>query len=701
MSAVKNIDKITALYERLSKDDDLQGESNSISNQKEFLSNYAREHGYINLKHYTDDGHSGRNFNRPAIKELIKDVEDGKVGTVIVKDMSRFGRNYLQVGFYTEILFAKKQVRFIAVTNNVDSDSENPNQNDFAPFLNIMNEWYAKDTSNKIKAVFLSRMNDGKRCSGSIPYGYNRLPNDKQTLVVDPVASKVVKEIFELAAEGKGRMDIARILTAKKVLIPSAYTLKHHPEQCNRKSMPDNCNWSNSTVTYILNRQEYLGHTVLRKSVATNFKTGERRNATDDERLIFKNTHEPIISQELWDKAHKRLIRRPKKHRENQKQSIFSGFLFCADCGSRMSSQSMYYKNGEQYFAYRCSHYGSIKTPCTSHYIRESVVNQLVIHTVKRILRRVIEDEKAFCEELKQRWQKENQSKPKRRQSELNSAQKRLDELDTLITGLYENYISGILPERQYKALMLKYSVEQAELEEKVGELKKEIKDNKETTLQTDKFIRIIKKYKEPTELTAEMLESLIDKIVVHEKTGEKSDRQQEIDIYFNFIGKFDLAYSEEELAEQKQIAEQEAKAKAERKAELRNLSSIRYREKKRAERLAENDGHIFAKRNCAYCGNEFYPNSSKHKYCCAECKDKAKAERIAKKRYEEKGNHRFKQKKCMRCGTPFWPSNGQERLCSPECKAQNRREKQLAYYHSHKKLKNQETEDLQNEISI
>ena len=196
MSAVKNLDKITALYERLSKDDDLQGESNSISNQKEFLSNYAREHGYINLKHYTDDGFSGRNFNRPAIKELLKDVEDGKVGTVIVKDMSRFGRNYLQVGFYTEILFSKKQVRFLAVTNNVDSDSENPNQNDFAPFLNIMNEWYAKDTSNKIKAVFLNRMQDGKRCSGSIPYGYNRPPNDKQTLIVDPVASKIVREIF-------------------------------------------------------------------------------------------------------------------------------------------------------------------------------------------------------------------------------------------------------------------------------------------------------------------------------------------------------------------------------------------------------------------------------------------------------------------------------------------------------------------------
>ncbi len=685
MSAVANIDKITALYERLSKDDELQGESNSISNQKEFLSNYARENGYINIKHYTDDGFSGRNFNRPAIKELIKDVEDGKVGTVIVKDMSRFGRNYLQVGFYTEILFAKKKVRFIAVTNNVDSDSENPNQNDFAPFLNIMNEWYAKDTSNKIKAVFLNRMNDGKRCSGSIPYGYNRLPNDKQTLVVDTIASKTVKEIFELAAKGKNPAEIARILTDKKVLIPAAYTLRYHPEQCNHKTTQDNCNWSNNTVRHILNGQEYLGHTVLRKTVATNFKTGERRNTTDDERLIFENTHEPIISQELWDKAHKFLIRRPRKPKQNEKQSIFSGFLFCADCGSRMSVQSYYHKNGEQYFSYRCSHYGGRLNPCTNHHIRESVVNQLVIHSIKRILRRIIQDEKGFCEELKQKWQEKNKNKPILAQNEIISVQQRLNELDALITGLYENYITNILPERQYKALMIKYSSEQSELETKVNELQKIIESNESTPIQTDKFIRAIKKYKEPLELTADMLNDLIDKIVIHEKTGDRSCRQQQIDIYFNFIGKFDMAYTEEELAEEKRIAEQQEKEKAEKRAERRKLTSIRYREKKRADRLAENDGHIFSKRNCAYCGKEFYPNSTKHKFCCTECKDKAKSERIAKKRYEEKGNHTFKQKKCMMCGKDFWPSNGRERLCSQECKDKNRREKQLAYYYKHK----------------
>lgn len=226
--------KFTALYERLSRDDEQAGESNSIQNQKKYLEEYARQHGLRNIRHFYDDGYSGTNFNRPGFAALLEEVEAGRVETLVVKDLSRFGRNYLQVGYYTEILFPKKGVRFIAINNNVDSAT--PQDNDFTPFLNIMNEWYAKDTSNKIKSIFLSRMSDGKRCSGSIPYGYNRLPEDKQTLVVDPVASQVVKHIFELAAEGLTPPAIARQLTEEKVLIPSAYTLQYHPEQCNRKA---------------------------------------------------------------------------------------------------------------------------------------------------------------------------------------------------------------------------------------------------------------------------------------------------------------------------------------------------------------------------------------------------------------------------------------------------------------------------------
>lgn len=286
--------RITALYERLSRDDDLTGESNSITNQKKYLEDYARRNGFENIRHFTDDGFSGVNFNRPGFQSLIKEVEAGNVETLIVKDMSRLGRNYLQVGFYTEVLFPQKNVRFLAINNSIDSN--NASDNDFAPFLNIMNEWYAKDTSNKIKAIFDARMKDGKRCSGSIPYGYNRLPSDKQTLVVDPVASEVVKRIFTLANDGKSTRAIAEILTEEKVLTPAAYAKEYHPEQYNGNKFTNPYLWAMSTIRNILDRQEYLGHTVLRKSVSTNFKLHKRKSTDEEEQYVFPNTHEPIIA---------------------------------------------------------------------------------------------------------------------------------------------------------------------------------------------------------------------------------------------------------------------------------------------------------------------------------------------------------------------------------------------------------------------
>ena len=298
--------KITALYERLSRDDDLNGESNSITNQKKYLEDYARRNGFENIRHFTDDGFSGVNFNRPGFQSLIKEVEAGNVGTLIVKDMSRLGRNYLQVGFYTEILFPQKDVRFLAINNSIDSN--NASDNDFAPFLNIMNEFYAKDTSNKIKAVFDARMKDGKRCSGSIPYGYNRLPSDKQTLVVDPVASEVVKRIFLLANEGKSPRAIAEILTEEKVLIPAAYAKEYHPEQYNGIKFADPYIWGISAIRTILSRQEYLGHTVLRKSVSTNFKLHKRKTTDEDLHYVvdidikgfFDNVSHGKLLKQLW-----------------------------------------------------------------------------------------------------------------------------------------------------------------------------------------------------------------------------------------------------------------------------------------------------------------------------------------------------------------------------------------------------------------
>ncbi len=285
--------RITALYERLSRDDEMQGESNSITNQNKYLEDYAVQHGFGNIQHFSDDGYSGTNFNRPAFNSLLTEIEAGRVGTVIVKNMSRFGRNYLQVGFYTEMMFPKKNVRFIAVNDGVDS--ANPADNDFTPFLNIMNEWYAKDTSKKIKAVFKAKMRDGKRVSGAVPYGYYRKPEDKQTLYVDEASASVVRRIFQLACDGMGATAIADTLSEDKILIPSAYARQNHPEDCQCTNYHAPYTWNATTVGYILNRREYLGHTVLGKTTRDNFKTKRKRIANEDELLVFYNTHEAII----------------------------------------------------------------------------------------------------------------------------------------------------------------------------------------------------------------------------------------------------------------------------------------------------------------------------------------------------------------------------------------------------------------------
>lgn len=444
--------KITALYERLSRDDDLSGESNSITNQKKYLEDYAQKNGYTNIRHFTDDGYSGVNFNRPGFQAMISEIEAGNVETLIVKDMSRLGRNYLQVGFYTEILFPQKKVHFLAINNSIDSNKAS--DNDFAPFLNIMNEWYAKDTSNKIRSVFDARMKDGKRCSGSIPYGYNRVPSDKQALVVDPVAAEVVKLIFLLANEGKSTRAIAEKLTEEKVLIPSAYAKEYHPEQYNGQKYSNPNLWGMSTVRGILERQEYLGHTVLRKTVGTNFKLHKRKSTAQDEQYVFQNTHEPIIAQELWDSVHRRRKRVQRASAWGSHTNRLSGYLYCADCGRRLTLQTHYSKrNGSVQYSYRCGGYASRVNSCTAHSISADNVEALVLSSVKRFSRFVLQDENAFAAELQSLWIERLKTEPKNQQSELQRCQKRYDELSNLVRGLYENLMSGLLSERQYRQL--------------------------------------------------------------------------------------------------------------------------------------------------------------------------------------------------------------------------------------------------------
>ena len=676
-------DKITALYCRLSQEDTNEGESNSIQNQRTILLQYAKENHFPNSTFFVDDGFSGVNFNRPGFQALIKEVEAGNVATIIVKDMSRLGRNYLQVGFYTEVLFPQKDVRFLAINNSIDSD--NASDNDFAPFLNIMNEWYAKDTSNKIKAVFDARMKDGKRCSGSIPYGYNRLPTDKQTLVIDPVASEVVKHIFLLANEGKSPREIAEILTEEKVMIPAAHAKEYHPEQYNGIKFSDPYIWGVSCVRRILSRQEYLGHTVLRKSVSTNFKLHKRKTTDEDEQYVFYNTHEPIISQELWDSVQKRKKRVKRAAARGTHTNRLSGYLYCADCGRRLTLQTHYSKRDRSLqYSYRCGGYASRVNSCTSHSISVDNVEALILSTVKRFSRFVLNDEEAFAKELQALWNEKQADKPKQDKSELHRFEKRYDELTALIRGLYENLVSGLLPERQYKQLMKQYDEEQAELETKIEEMKKSLAEEKVNTVDIKHFISLIRKCKEPTEISDLMFHELIDKIVVYEAEGVGKARTQKVDIYFNCVGQVDIAYTEEELAEIKEQEEQEEKKRLEKQRQREKA----YREKRKAKKLAENGGEIVKTRVCPHCGKEFTPTSNRQIFCTKECCNQARQDKVKADREAEKGDHYYRQRKCEVCGKLYWPTHSQQKFCSDECTKVNHNKKSLEFYHKKQKEK-------------
>lgn len=542
------LNKITALYERLSRDDEVQGESNSITNQKEYLEDFARKNGFHNLRHFTDDGVSGTTFERDGFKAMIAEVEAGNVETVIVKDMSRFGRNYLKVGFYTEMLFPEKDVRFIAINNGVDSLTQS--ENDFTPFLNIMNEWYAKDTSKKIRTMFRAKMQEGKRVSPSVPYGYLRDPNNKQHLIVDEEAAKVVRRIYQMVIEGHGKTEIARILSSEKVLIPSAYAAEHCPENNHSHGWTNPYQWSCTAVSYILEKQEYMGHTVLGKTVLDNFKTKKRRKAKPDELMIFPNTHEAIVNEETWHNAQrlKRTVRREVKN--GTYKNRLTGLLYCADCGEKLSYRSpcaQHRKNGKTYDSdncFGCSSYRQLRTSCTMHYIKVSVVEELIkkaIHTVSSF---AIENEAEFIRrlELMADFQQEVQAKDNKRT--LAEAQKRVKELDELIKKLYEGNATGKIPDKHFERLFAEYDSEQSRLEERISELQANLEDYTKSRVRTDKFMELVRKYQGCDEITTPMLNEFIEKIVVHEAdtSGGRLNRRQKVDIYFNFVGQIDLS---------------------------------------------------------------------------------------------------------------------------------------------------------------
>lgn len=587
MSKQLNSIKITALYERLSRDDELQGESNSITNQKHFLEDYARKNGFVNIRHFTDDGVSGTTFDREGFQSMIAEVEAGNVAVIIVKDMSRFGRDYLKVGFYTEVMFKEKGVRFIAINNGIDSS--NQQDSDFTPFLNIMNEWYARDSSRKIQAIFKARMQEGKRVSPSVPYGYRRDPDDKQHLIIDPEPAAVVRRIFKLVLEGNGVNRIADILYADKILIPSAYAEKYYPENQHSKSFHDPIRWTNQTIIHILEKREYMGHTVLGKTISESYKTKKRRKATEDELMIFENTHEAIIDEETWNNV-QRLIetkRRPKKN--GAPPCRLSGLLYCADCGSKLSHR---YNSRNKYDAdnsYGCSSYRQYTRNCTMHYIRVSVVEKLILETIREVSAYALSNEKEFVKKVREASDVQQEATMKEYRRRLGKAKRRHEELDDLVKKLYESFATGKIPEKHFDRLLSGYDNEQTTLEAEMQELQTGLDRYGADSVRADRFLELVKRYTDFSELTTPMLNEFIEKVVVHEADKSTGDRVQKVDIYLNFIGAFTVPKMEDALTAEQEAREQRKLQARNREREQNRLRMQRYRARQKELAAAAN----------------------------------------------------------------------------------------------------------------
>ena len=522
----------TALYCRLSCDDDLQGDSNSIRNQKMLLKQYADEHKLRNVRFYVDDGYSGSNFDRPDFQRMIRDIDEGKVSTVIVKDMSRFGRDHILVGYYTKYYFAEADVRFIAVYDQVDSET-NPDD-DITPFKNILNEMYAKDCSKKIKAVMKAKGNAGKHLATHPPLGYKKDPNDKEKWVIDERGAKTVREIFSLCMNGYGPTQIARILTERKIDTPVVYFHKHGlPTPA--KLREDSEIWDQKSVARILENVEYTGCTVNFKTYKKSYKSKKRIKLPQEDWLIFENTQEVIIDRQTYDTVQKirQCKRRPTPMGE---MNALSGMLYCADCGKRMYLCRCTTMKQAEYF--NCSTYRKKKKNlCTSHQITVKAVETLLLDDLKRTLRFAQSQKEEFLRMLEENSEVKTKQEIKENLRELSAAEERIKALDKIIQSLYEDKVAGILSEERYLKLSDTYETEQADLTEKAQMLKAEIEKDKKEKDEILDFLCLVEKYSSIEELTPEIIRSFVDRIIVHEKRKENGHYRQEIEIVYNFIG--------------------------------------------------------------------------------------------------------------------------------------------------------------------
>ena len=556
-------ERITALYERLSRDDDQQGESNSISNQKSYLEDTATRNGHTNLRHFTDDGVSGSRFDRPGFMAMLEEVEAGNVDCIYVKDMSRVGRDYLKVGQVMELL-RQKGVRLIAVNDGVDSFR---GEDDFTPFRNIMNEYYLRDTSRKIKSVFQAKGKSGKHVTGTVIYGY--LWNEtRDKWIVDPEAAEIVKRIFAMTIDGYGPYQIAKKLSEDRILIPSAYLAQHNEGVNKNKTFKDVYGWGSSSVVEILKKREYLGHTVNFKT-RKHFKDKKSHYVDESEWTIFENTHEAIIDQQTFDLVQKirgNVRRYPDGWGE---VAPLTGLMYCADCGGKMYVHRT--NNGKRISQYTCSRY--TKIPCgtlckTQHRINEDVVLSLVSDMLKAIAEYAKLDHTEFVRVVQEAQSSQQTAEVKKQRTRLAAARQRVSELEVLLCKIYEDNILGKLSDSRYATLDAQYEKEQSELTAEISMLEKAVNGYEKHEKDADRFISLIDKYESFDNLTIAMLNEFIEKILVHERDRKGSrETTQEVEIYFNFVGRFvPPAFGEAELTTEEL---EERRKKEERKDRL------------------------------------------------------------------------------------------------------------------------------------
>lgn len=524
-------DKITALYCRLSRDDELSGESNSITNQKSILNKYAKENNFQNIKFFVDDGYSGTTFTRPAFMEIMELAEQGKIGIIIVKDHSRLGRNRLVVGQLLEEDFVRLNIRYIAIMDNIDSSK---GLNDFLPIQDWFNEMHAKNTSQKVRAVLKNKGESGISLAHNVPYGYKKDENDKTKWIVDEPSAEVVKEIFNLFIQGHGTCEIAKILRERKILTPLEY-YSSIGRKTNTNIQDYQYKWCAVTVAHILDRQEYIGDTVNFKCTTRSYKDKTKVILPKEDRKVFKNTHEAIIDEYTW-KIAKQLRDNRKKPTRSGKKSIFSGLLFCNDCGKKMYFQSpvIDLKAKDHY---RCSSYKRDTSLCTAHYITDEVLQNLVLENIQKVISYMKNYEDLFIKEQLAKSTQDEIKKISKNKKELERAKNRIIEIDNLFMHIYEDNVSGKITDDRFRNLSFNYDKEQQELKIKIEQLSKDIENTEKKDTDITQFISNVKKYTEITELSAEILNELIEKIVIHQQEKIDGKKTQKIDIYYRGVG--------------------------------------------------------------------------------------------------------------------------------------------------------------------